>query len=86
LDTLFGEGQTGPKILLFLVVVLGLLAVAYWLLRRFGGGRLGSAAARGRQPRLALIDQATIDNRRRLCSSAATMWSISSSSADRPTS
>jgi hypothetical protein len=24
LDTLFGEGQTGPKILLFLVVVLGL--------------------------------------------------------------
>jgi hypothetical protein len=66
LDTLFGEGQTGPKILLFLVVVLGLLAVAFWLLRRFGGGRLGSASARGRQPRLALIDQAAIDNRRRL--------------------
>ena len=66
MDTLFGEGQTGPKILLFLVVVLGLLAVAFWLLRRFGGGRLGSAAARGRQPRLALIDQAAIDNRRRL--------------------
>ena len=66
MDTLFGEGQTGPKILLFLVVVLGLLAVAFWLLRRFGGGRLGSAATRGRQPRLALIDQAAIDNRRRL--------------------
>jgi len=51
LDTLFGEGQTGPKILLFLVVVLGLLALAFWLLRRFGGGRLGSseraAASRG---------------------------------------
>ena len=66
MDTLFGEGQTGPKILLFLVVVLGLLALAFWLLRRFGGGRLGSAATRGRQPRLAMIDQAAIDNRRRL--------------------
>jgi flagellar protein FliO/FliZ len=66
LDTLFGEGQTGPKILLFLVVVLGLLALAFWLLRRFGGGRLGSSATRGRQPRLAMIDQAAIDNRRRL--------------------
>jgi hypothetical protein len=66
LDTLFGEGQTGPKILLLLVVVLGLLALAFWLLRRFSGGRLGSAATRGRQPRLAMIDQAAIDNRRRL--------------------
>ena len=66
MDTLFGEGQTGPKILLFLVVVLGLLALAFWLLRRFGGGRLGSSATRGRQPRLAMIDQAAIDNRRRL--------------------
>src|SRR3954467_10753335 len=66
LDTLFGEGQTGPKILLFLVVVLGLLALAFWLLRRFGGGRLGSSATRGRQPRLAMIDQAGTHNRRRL--------------------
>jgi len=65
LDTWF-EGQTGPKILLLLVVVLGVLALAFWLLRRFGGGRLGSAATRGRQPRLAMIDQAAIDNRRRL--------------------
>ncbi len=66
MDTLFGEGQTGPKILLFLVVLLGLLALAFWLLRRFGGGRLGGASTRGRQPRLAMIDQAAIDNRRRL--------------------
>jgi len=66
LDTLFGEGQTGTKILLFLVVVLGLLALAFWLVRRFGGGRLGGASTRGRQPRLAMIDQAAIDNRRRL--------------------
>jgi flagellar biogenesis protein FliO len=65
LETLFGEGN-GPKILLFLVVALGLLALAFWLVRRFAGGRLGSAATRGRQPRLAVIDQAAVDGRRRL--------------------
>ena len=42
------------------------LALAFWLLRRFGGRRLGSAATRGRQPRLGVIDQATVDGRRRL--------------------
>jgi flagellar protein FliO/FliZ len=66
LDTLFGEGQSGLKVVLFAIVVLVLLALAFWLLRRFGGGRLGSAATRGRQPRLAVIDQATVDSRRRL--------------------
>ena len=65
LDTLF-EGQTGLKILLILVVVLVVLALAFWLLRRFGGGRLGRAATRGRQPRLAVIDQAAVDSRRSL--------------------
>jgi flagellar protein FliO/FliZ len=66
LDTLFGEGQSGLKILFFVIVVLVLLALAFWLLRRFGAGRLGGGAARGRQPRLAVIDQATVDGRRRL--------------------
>jgi flagellar protein FliO/FliZ len=66
MDTLFGEGQSGLKVVLFLIVVLGVLALAYWLLRRFGGGRLVSGATRGRQPRLALIDQAMVDRRRRL--------------------
>src|SRR5262245_48381696 len=66
LDTLFGEGQSGLKILFFVIVVLALLALAFWLLRRFGAGRLGGGAARGRQPRLAVIDQATVDGRRRL--------------------
>jgi hypothetical protein len=65
LETLFGDGS-GPKILLALVVVLGLLALAFWLVRRFAGGRLGGAATRGRQPRLAVIDQAAVDGRRRL--------------------
>jgi flagellar protein FliO/FliZ len=66
MDTLFGEGQSGLKVVLFVIVVLGLLALAFWLLRRSSGGRLGSGAARGRQPRLAVIDQATVDSRRRL--------------------
>jgi flagellar protein FliO/FliZ len=66
MDTLFGEGQRGLKVVLFVIVVLGLLALAFWLLRRFGGGRLGSNTPRGRRPRLAVIDQATVDSRRRL--------------------
>src|SRR5690349_22965264 len=66
LDTLFGEGQSGLKILFFVIVVLALLALAFWLVRRFGAGRLGGGAARGRQPRLAVIDQANVDGRRRL--------------------
>ena len=65
MDTLFGEGQSGLKVILFVIVVLGLLALAFWLLRRFGGGRLGGVT-RGRQSRLAVIDQATVDSRRRL--------------------
>src|SRR5216117_600577 len=66
LDTLFGEGQTVLKIFLFVIIVLALLALAFWLVRRFGGGRLGGGATRGRQPRLGVIDQATVDGRRRL--------------------
>ncbi len=66
MDTLFGEGQSGLKVVLFVIVVLGLLALAFWLLRRFGGGRLVNSATRGRQPRLGVIDQATVDSRRRL--------------------
>jgi flagellar biogenesis protein FliO len=66
MDTLFGEGQSGLNVVLFVIVVLGLLALAFWLLRQFGGGRLVSGATRGRRPRLAVIDQATVDSRRRL--------------------
>jgi hypothetical protein len=65
-DTLFGEGQYGLKMLFAFIVVFGLLALALWLVRRFGGKRLGNPAARGRQPRLAVIDAATVDARRRL--------------------
>src|SRR5262245_25456755 len=66
LSNLFGEGSNVPTLIIAAIVVVVLLALAVWLVRRFGGGRLGGGATRGRQPRLAVIDQATVDGRRRL--------------------
>ena len=48
------------------VVVLGLIGLAAWLVRRFAGNRLGANTQRGRMPRLAVIDAAAVDGRRRL--------------------
>ena len=48
------------------LVVLGLIAGTAWAVRRFGTGRLGNGAARGRQPRLGVVDHASIDGHRRL--------------------
>ncbi len=66
LDFLFGEGQYGLRFLFAFIVVLGLIGLTAWLVRRFGAERLGATAARGRQPRLAVIDAAAVDGRRRL--------------------
>ncbi|PZA09256.1 hypothetical protein DNX69_24450 [Rhodopseudomonas palustris] len=48
------------------LAVLALIGVAAWLVRHFAGNRLGSNANRGRMPRLAVIDAAAVDGRRRL--------------------
>jgi flagellar biogenesis protein FliO len=48
------------------IVVLALIAGTAWLVRRFAGNRLGTSANRGRMPRLAVIDAAAVDGRRRL--------------------
>jgi flagellar protein FliO/FliZ len=48
------------------VVVLALIGAAAWLVRRFAGNRLGANTNRGRMPRLAVIDAAAVDGRRRL--------------------
>src|SRR5450756_832371 len=48
------------------VAVLALIGVAAWLVRRFAGNRLGANPNRGRMPRLAVIDAAAVDGRRRL--------------------
>ena len=64
---LFGsEMPMALKFFIAFAVVLGLIGLTAWLVRRFAGNRLGNAAARGRQPRLAVIDAATVDARRRL--------------------
>ena len=66
MDALFGS--TMPLAVRFFIaflVVLALIGVTAWLVRRFGANRLGGAA-RGRQPRLAVIDAASVDGRRRL--------------------
>src|SRR5262249_35634941 len=48
------------------LVVLGLIGLAAWLVRRFAGNRLGANTNRGRMPRLAVIDAPAVDGRRRL--------------------
>jgi hypothetical protein len=54
------------RFFLAFLIVLGLIGATAWAVRRFGNGRLGGAAARGRQPRLAVIEYASVDARRRL--------------------
>jgi len=66
-DSLFGaEGSLIVRFVVAFVIVLGLIALTFWLIRRFGGTRVGTAAARGRAPRLAVVDAAPVDGRRRL--------------------
>jgi hypothetical protein len=63
---LFGPDMPlAAKFFIAFAVVLALIGLTAWLVRRFGSSRLG-AGARGRQPRLAVIDAATVDGRRRL--------------------
>ncbi len=63
---LFGaEMPLAVRFFLAFLIVLGLIGVTAWLVRRFGGGQL-SNTTRGRQPRLAVIDYASVDARRRL--------------------
>jgi len=65
-ETLFGsEIPLAARFFIAFLVVLALIGLTAWLVRRFGANRLGGAA-RGRQPRLAVIDAAAIDGRRRL--------------------
>ncbi len=57
----------GPLTFFFaFVAVLALIGLAAWLVRRFATNRLGANTNRGRMPRLAVIDAAAVDGRRRL--------------------
>jgi flagellar protein FliO/FliZ len=65
-ESLFGaEMPLAVRFFVAFLIVLGLIGAIAWAVRRFGSGRLG-ASARGRQPRLAVIDYASVDGRRRL--------------------
>jgi len=64
---LFGsELPLAARFFIAFLVVLALIGLTAWVVRRFGGNRLGGTGARGRQPRLAVIDAASVDGRRRL--------------------
>ncbi len=66
MSSLFGvELPTPVNFIIAFVFVLLLIGAAAWLVRRFGATRI-DAAARGRQPRLAVIDSAAVDGRRKL--------------------
>jgi hypothetical protein len=65
-ETLFGsEMPLAARFFIAFLIVLALIGLTAWLVRRFGANRLGTGV-RGRQPRLAVIDAATVDGRRRL--------------------
>jgi len=63
-DLLGSEMPLAAKFFIAFAIVLALIGLTAWLVRRFGSSRLGSS--RGRQPRLAVIDAAPVDGRRRL--------------------
>ena len=66
-DSLLGVELPLPvKLIVAFLIVLALIALATWVMRRMGGTTLAATAARGRQPRLAVIDAAAVDGRRRL--------------------
>src|SRR6266571_2073864 len=65
-ESLFGaEMPLAVRFFVAFLIVLALIGAIAWAVRRFGSGRLG-ASTRGRQPRLAVIDYASVDGRRRL--------------------
>lgn len=65
-ESLFGaEMPLAVRFFVAFLVVLALIGAIAWAVRRFGSGRLGTST-RGRQPRLAVIDYASVDGRRRL--------------------
>jgi len=66
MGTLFGELSTAVQFFIAFLIVLALIVLTFWAIRRFGGIGLGASAARGRQPRLAVTDAAAVDGRRRL--------------------
>src|SRR5580693_2147137 len=62
----FDDLSVPVRFLIAFVVALAVLGVGGYLMRRFSGGNLAALGPRGRQPRLAVIDAASVDGSRRL--------------------
>ncbi|MBZ0228978.1 MAG: flagellar biosynthetic protein FliO [Bauldia sp.] len=60
-----GTGAVVAQYVITLVVILALVALVVWLVRRYAVGGVGTTA-RGRLPRLAIVDALVVDNRHRL--------------------
>lgn len=54
------------KALAFVLLLIMAVALVAWLVRRYGSDRFGGSSGRGRQPRLAVVDAAAVDARRKL--------------------
>lgn len=66
-DRIFGELGLPARAIVALGLVLALIMLTVWLMRRFGHGGIASGAAgRNRQQRLSVLDSAPVDARRRL--------------------
>jgi flagellar protein FliO/FliZ len=68
LDSLFGaQLGTMAKFAIAFALVLGLIGITALILKRFGGNRMpSSGGGRNRQPRLAVLDSAVVDAKRKL--------------------
>jgi flagellar protein FliO/FliZ len=67
MELMFGGMPDAGRFVVAFVLVLGLIGAGALLWRRFfGAGPLSPLGPRGRQPRLAVIDAAAVDARRRL--------------------
>src|SRR5580692_12290583 len=67
METIFGaEMPIAAKVLLALLIAIGLAGGVFYLVRFVGASRFGPTSIRGRQPRLAVIEVAGVDPRRRL--------------------
>jgi flagellar protein FliO/FliZ len=65
-DGLFSSMETITKFFIAFAIVLALMAITFWVWKRLSGTRIGGSQGRARQPRLAVIDAAVVDGRRRL--------------------
>src|ERR1700722_18501983 len=66
MEAFFNTMSVPAKFLLAFIVVLAVLGIGGYLMRRRTGGTLSIAGPRGRQPRLAVIEARSVDGRRRL--------------------